>query len=200
MARLQLRHPDNAAGDWYVDSRCIDCGTCRELAPQIFGQDRTQSVVRWQPCGSDETDAWLAAQACPTQSIGTSDHRPRPGRLFPREIEPGAGVFDLGYCSEDSFGATSWFVERRSGNVMIDSPRFTAALIRPLRERGGVDHIALTHRDDVADAQRWAEEFGARVWIAEADRSAAPYATDLLSLDDSAITDDVVSIAVPGHT
>jgi hypothetical protein len=29
MARVALRHPDNAPGDWFVDERCIDCGTCR---------------------------------------------------------------------------------------------------------------------------------------------------------------------------
>jgi glyoxylase-like metal-dependent hydrolase (beta-lactamase superfamily II) len=170
------------------------------LAPEIFGEDRTQSVVRWQPPRRAEVGAWLAAQACPTQSIGTTEHRPRPGRLFPREIAAGTGVFDLGYCSPDSFGATSWFVARPSGNVMIDSPRFTPALVGPLRERGGVDHIALTHRDDVADADRWAREFGARVWIAEADHSAAPYATDLLGSEDAAVTRDLLSIAVPGHT
>ena len=200
MARLELRHPANAHGDWYVDTRCIDCGTCRELAPEIFGQDRSQSVVHWQPPQSDELGAWLAAQACPTQSIGTTEHRPRPGRLFPREIERASGVFDLGYCSPDSFGATSWLVARASGNVMIDSPRFTAALIAPLRAHGGIDHIALTHRDDVADAERWAHEFGARVWIATADRSAAPFATDLLGTDDTPITRDLLSISVPGHT
>jgi glyoxylase-like metal-dependent hydrolase (beta-lactamase superfamily II)/ferredoxin len=200
MARLELRHPANVGDDWFVDTRCIDCGTCRELAPEIFGQGLTQSVVQRQPARTDEISAWLAAQACPTQSIGTAEHRPRPGRLFPREIHPGAGVFDLGYCSPDSFGATSWFIARPSGNVMIDSPRITAALVAPLRERGGVDHIALTHRDDVADAERWAQEFGARVWIAQADRSAAPYATDVLGTEDTSITDDLVSIAVPGHT
>ncbi|MCU1345211.1 MAG: fold metallo-hydrolase [Acidimicrobiia bacterium] len=200
MARLNLRHPANAGGNWYVDSRCIDCGTCRELAPEIFAEDRTQSVVRQQPSPAAETGAWLAAQACPTQSIGTVDHQRRPGRLFPREIEAGSAVFDLGYCSPDSFGATSWFVARPSGNVMIDSPRFTPALVGPLSEHGGVDHIALTHRDDVADAKRWAAEFGARVWISEADRAAAPFATDLLGTDDTAITTDLLSIAVPGHT
>jgi glyoxylase-like metal-dependent hydrolase (beta-lactamase superfamily II)/ferredoxin len=200
MARPDLRSPSNVSGDWYVDTRCIDCGTCRELAPEIFGEVRTQSVVRWQPPAADELGAWLAAQACPTQSIGTQQRRRRPGRLFPREIEPGTGIYDCGYCSPDSFGATSWFVARPSGNVMIDSPRYTPALVAPLWERGGIDHIALTHRDDVADADRWATEFGARVWIAESDRSAAPFATDLLGPGEERITEDLLAIAVPGHT
>ncbi|MFT3855656.1 MAG: hypothetical protein QM733_23440 [Ilumatobacteraceae bacterium] len=46
--------------------------------------------------------------------------------------------------------------------MLVDSPRFTEALAGPIGEMGGVDHVVLTHRDDVADAQRWATRFGAR--------------------------------------
>src|SRR3954468_20887464 len=100
VARLDLRNPVNAPGDWFVDTRCIDCGTCREIAPELFGEDVGCSVVRHQPADDQELDAWLAAQACTTSSIGTLCRRRRPGRLFPREAEPGSAVFDLGYCSE----------------------------------------------------------------------------------------------------
>jgi glyoxylase-like metal-dependent hydrolase (beta-lactamase superfamily II)/ferredoxin len=203
MARLDLRHPDNAAGEWYVDQRCIDCGTCRELAPDLFGVTRDQSIVGRQPTSDpvDQTGAWLAAQACPTQSIGTTGHQRRPGRLFPREIADGTGVFDCGYCSPDSFGATSWFVRRPQGNLLIDSPRYTPALAGPFHDRGGIDHILLTHRDDVADADRWASEFGARVWIHADDRGAAPFATDLLhGGDEVEIQPGLRALPTPGHT
>jgi glyoxylase-like metal-dependent hydrolase (beta-lactamase superfamily II)/ferredoxin len=201
MARPDLRHPANAAGDWFVDTRCIDCGTCRDIAPGLFRAEGSASVVARPPGAGEEVEAWLAAQACPTNSIGTASRRPRPGRLYPREIEAGSGVFDLGYCSEDSFGASAWFVARPSGNVMVDSPRWTAALVGPLERRGGIDHIVLTHRDDVADAGRYAAHFGARVWIHEADRSAAPHASDILSgLDNAEIQPGLVAVPVPGHT
>jgi glyoxylase-like metal-dependent hydrolase (beta-lactamase superfamily II)/ferredoxin len=201
MARLDLRHPGNAAGDWFVDTRCIDCGTCRDIAPELFRAQGGASVLARPPEAKEEVDAWLAAQACPTNSIGTASRRPRPGRLYPREIEAGSGVFDLGYCSEDSFGASAWFVARPAGNVLVDSPRWTTALAAPLEERGGVDHILLTHRDDVADAGRYAEHFGARVWIHQADRSAAPFATDLLrGIGDTEIQPGLVAVPVPGHT
>src|SRR6185295_14444031 len=36
MARLALRLPENAAGEFYVDSSCIDCATCRNLAGGLF--------------------------------------------------------------------------------------------------------------------------------------------------------------------
>src|SRR5712691_11556865 len=188
MARVDLRNEGNAAGDWFVDTRCIDCGTCREIAPDLFVATRGRSVVRRQPdadAGAEgELPAWLAAQACPTSSIGTVSHRPRPGRLYPREVEARSGVYDVGYCSEDSFGASAWLVCRPTGNVLVDSPRFTEALARPFDDLGGIDHVALTHRDDVADARRWAERFGARVWIHADDRVAAPFATDVLEGQD----------------
>ena len=89
MARPDLRHPRNADGDWFVDRRCIDCGTCRDIAPELFGASGAHSVVRRQPAAGDRaetTDAWLAAQACPTNSIGTLSRQARPGRLYPHEI------------------------------------------------------------------------------------------------------------------
>jgi glyoxylase-like metal-dependent hydrolase (beta-lactamase superfamily II) len=199
MARVDLRNEANVPGEWFVDTRCIDCGTCRDIAPELFGEKRGRSIVQRQPSPADELDAWLAAQACPTTSIGTMSRRPRPGRLYPREVGEGSGVFDLGYCSEDSFGASAWLVVREPGNVLIDSPRFTEALAGPIAELGGIDHIALTHRDDVADADRWAERFGARVWIHADDRVAAPYATDLLT-DEQQIQPGFVAIPTPGHT
>jgi glyoxylase-like metal-dependent hydrolase (beta-lactamase superfamily II)/ferredoxin len=204
MARLDLRHPDNAPGDWYVDERCIDCGTCRDLAPALFGMTADQSIVVRQPAPADRAegrDAWLAAQACPTQSIGTASHQRRPGRLYPNEIGAGTDVYDCGYCSPDSFGATAWFARRASGNILVDSPRYTAALVEPIERLDGIDHIVLTHRDDVADAARWADTFGARVWIHEDDRGAAPFATDLLrGIDETDITPDLVAVPTPGHT
>src|SRR5438045_7949029 len=44
-------------------------------------------------------------------------------------------------------------------------------------------------------------QFGARVWIHREDRSAAPYATDLLEGGSArAIASGVVAVPVPGHT
>ncbi len=202
MARLDLRHDANADGDWFVDTRCIDCGTCRDIAPALFGARSDTSVVIAQPASEPAlVDAWLAAQACPTNSIGTMSRRARPGRLYPREIEPGSGVFDCGYCSEDSFGASAWFVTRRGGNLLVDSPRYTEALAGPIAAAGGIDHILLTHRDDVADARRWAQRFDARVWIHADDASAAPFATDRIDGDsDVDVQPGVVAIPTPGHT
>jgi glyoxylase-like metal-dependent hydrolase (beta-lactamase superfamily II)/ferredoxin len=199
MARVDLRNSADAPGDWFVDTRCIDCGTCRDIAPGLFGEDSGLSMVRRQPQHGEELDAWLAAQACPTSSIGTVSRQARPGHLYPREIQAGSGVFDLGYCSEDSFGASAWLIVRPGGNVLVDSPRFTEALARPIAGLGGVRHVAFTHRDDVADGRRWAERFGARSWIHLDDRTAAPWATDVLT-EEQELRPGFLAIPVPGHT
>jgi hypothetical protein len=33
MARRDERHPENVAGPWYVDTRCIDCDVARLQRP-----------------------------------------------------------------------------------------------------------------------------------------------------------------------
>ena len=200
MARIDQRDPRNAAGPWFVDTRCIDCGTCRELVPELFAEASDQSVVAVQPSGAEaEHRAWLAAEACPTQSIGRSPRSPRPPGLYPLLVD--GPVFDLGHTSESSFGATSYLVVRPEGNLMVDAPRFTRALIGPLDDLGGVAHVLLTHRDDVAHAERWAERYGARVWVHEADRSAAPFATDVVQGEETTtVALGVVAVPVPGHT
>ena len=110
-------------------------------------------------------------------------------------------MFDLGYCSQDSFGASAWLAVRSAGNALIDSPRFTEALAGPIADMGGIDHILLTHRDDVADAQRWATRFGARVWIHTDDQVAAPFATDILyGAGETEIQPGLLAVPTPGHT
>lgn len=202
VARVDQRHPGNVDGPWFVDTRCIDCGTCHQLIPELFGSVRDQSVVIAQPVAGDaksERRAWLAAEACPTCSIGRTPRTARPDGLYPLHVD--GPVYDLGYVSEDSFGATSYLVLRPDGNLMIDAPRYTRVISGSLDDLGGVARVLLTHRDDVADAPRWADRYGAQVWIHEADRSAAPSATDLLAgLEPALVAPGVVAIPVPGHT
>ena len=202
MARVDLRHPSNVRGEWFVDRRCIDCGTCQQLAPDLFGDVGAQATVSRQPGSpAEEIEAWLAAQACPTQSIGTLSRLASSRAPVPREIAPGTGVFDCGYCSPDSFGATAWFVRRPEGNLLVDSPRYTPALVEPLRAMGGIDDILLTHRDDVADARRWATELSARVWIHSDDASAAPFADHRIDgRQPREIRPGLMALPVPGHT
>lgn len=73
MASLTERKTENIAGRFYVDSTCIDCDLCREIAPAFFRRDDDsgQSIVYRQPATSDEIAlAGEALDSCPTNSIG----------------------------------------------------------------------------------------------------------------------------------
>jgi glyoxylase-like metal-dependent hydrolase (beta-lactamase superfamily II) len=158
------------------------------------------SVVVRQPTTEDENAAmWRATLACPTQSIGTISRRRPPAGVFPWRLTD--GVHLCGYNDESSFGAHSYFLQRDAGNLLVDSPRWTRALVEAFEARGGVAHVLLTHRDDVADADRYAAHFGARVWIHRADADAAPYATDVVDGDAPVdVAPGVRTIPAPGHT
>ena len=200
MAKVSARNRDSAPGDWYVDTLCIDCGASRNVAPGLVIRRNELSIFARQPANAEEElDAWRAALVCPTASISrVSGGRP-PRGLFPHELAP--GVFRCGYNARASFGAHSYFVRRGTGNLLVDSPRFTRDLVTRFEEMGGVRDVLLTHRDDVADAHRFVEHFGARAWIHEEDRDAAPFASQLLAgTTPFAIREGLVAIPVPGHT
>jgi glyoxylase-like metal-dependent hydrolase (beta-lactamase superfamily II) len=196
-----IRNPDSAAGDWYIDTACIDCGASRHVAPGLIVERNEKSVFARQPRTPEERlAAWRAVLVCPTASVRSETKQPRPNvTIFPQEIT--SGVWRCGFNARSSFGAHSYFVERPAGNLLIDSPRHAAELVKWFRDAGGIADILLSHRDDVADADKYAREFGARVWIHRDDRSAAPYATDLLEDGtERIIAPGVRAIAVPGHT
>ena len=55
MAHLNLRRSQNVSGDFYVDTSCIDCDTCRWMAPEVFIEDSEQSAVYHQPVNETGT-------------------------------------------------------------------------------------------------------------------------------------------------
>jgi ferredoxin len=60
---------ENMAGDFFVDSSCIDCDLCRQIAPAVFarGERIGQSYVAHQPAsGRDQQRALMALVTCPT--------------------------------------------------------------------------------------------------------------------------------------
>ena len=76
MADPRRRRSENAAGEFYVDATCIDCDTCRWMAPSVFRRAGEQSAVVSQPeSDAAAKDALHALLACPTASIGVSSKR-----------------------------------------------------------------------------------------------------------------------------
>jgi glyoxylase-like metal-dependent hydrolase (beta-lactamase superfamily II) len=66
---------------------------------------------------------------------------------------------------------------------------------------GGVAKIFLTHRDDVADAAKYAKHFGAKRIIHEGDKSGMPDAEIFLEgMEPISMGRDFLIIPTPGHT
>lgn len=204
MARIEDRLAENAEGDFYVDASCIDCATCRLVAPTVFGSlDRDLSYVRRQPATDEErTRALMALVACPTASIGTvrRTDASAAARAFPERIED--EVFSCGFTAESSFGASSYLVTRPEGNVLVDSPRAAGPLLRRIKEMGGVRLMFLTHRDDVADHARFRRHFGCERVLHAGDVTAgtADVERKIEGRDPVRLADDLTVIPAPGHT
>ncbi len=204
MATLKQRRPENVEGDFYVDSTCIDCDTCRWMAPEVFHRDGDQSAVRHQPATPSERHAALTALlACPTASIGTVEPPSDIATVrddFPLPIAE--NVYHCGYHSKSSYGAASYFIQRPDGNILVDSPRFAAPLVKRLEELGGVRYLYLTHRDDVADHQKFKERFGCDRILHRDDIShnLSDIEIQLSGSDPIQLAPDLLVIPVPGHT
>ncbi|NMG19353.1 MBL fold metallo-hydrolase [Brasilonema bromeliae] len=204
MAHLNLRRPQNVSGDFYVDTSCIDCDTCRWMAPEVFTEVDEQSVVYHQPVNEAQRLAALQALlACPTSSIGTVE-KPQDVKVaqvsFPIPVED--NVYHCGYHSENSYGAGSYFIERPEGNILVDSPRFTPPLVKRLEQMGGIRYMYLTHRDDVADHQKFAEHFQCQRILHEDDITSGTRDVEiqLTGTEPFELAPDVLIIPVPGHS
>ncbi len=202
MANFRKRVPENAAGDFFVVATCIDCDACRQIAPTVFGEAVETSFVKAQPGSStDRRRALQALLACPTGSIGClgDDDVKAVMKDFPLVIEE--PVYYSGYNSPKSFGGNSYFIRHSDGNWLIDSPKCVAPLVRRLEALGGIAHIFLTHRDDVADAERYAEHFKSRRIIHRDELSSQPGAEVVLDgAEPWQLAPEFLAIPTPGHT
>lgn len=64
---------ENEPGPYYVDSSCIDCDVCRDIARANFTREpkKAYSVVYKQPANaSEEALCREAMEACPVEAIG----------------------------------------------------------------------------------------------------------------------------------
>jgi len=205
VARVSARLSDNAPGDLFVDDACIDCETCRILAPRVFERSDQLglSVVRNQPASADDAlRAKMAIVSCPTSAIGSVSKVDVKDAVLalPDRIAP--DVFYCGYASESSFGAASYLVTRGGGNVLVDSPRAARPLMDRIEALGGVGTMFLTHRDDVADHAGYARRFQCERVLHAQD--VGPGTRDVerrLEGDEpEPLADDLLAIPVPGHT
>ena len=204
MAKLKDRRSENVSGNFYVDSSCIDCDTCRWIAPKIYKRVGEQSAIYHQPANETEREqAMQALLSCPTASIGT---REKPTdilevqKTFPLLLED--NVYYCGYHSEKSYGAASYFIQKPEGNILIDSPRFTPPLVKRLEELGGVSYMYLTHKDDIADHQKFQQHFNCERILHQDDITTETQDVEIKLSGQEVIqlAPDLLIIPVPGHT
>src|SRR5512142_585596 len=172
---------ENVPGEFFVDTTCIDCDACRQLAPAVFGDAPSTSRVHSQPRDeSTRRAAEHALLACPVGAIGTRTKIDVRAALrdFPLILDN--NVYFCGFNSARSYGGNSYFFTHAGGNWLIDSPRFTRNLVHRFTALGGIRYIFLTHRDDVADAAQYAKTFGSERIIHRYERSAQPDAERVL--------------------
>jgi glyoxylase-like metal-dependent hydrolase (beta-lactamase superfamily II)/ferredoxin len=205
MARIERRLPQNIEGDFYVDDTCIDCDACRQIAPATFRDHGDQSSVGRQPSTPAEIQlALMALVACPTASIGTVSHRNArdAARAFPSSVYE--NIFFCGFTAEASFGAWSYLIVRApeaGGNILVDSPRFAAPLVRRIEEMGGVALMFLSHRDDIADHAKFAAHFHCPRVMHEGD-GAPRLGIEHVIAGEAPVSlgADLLCIPTPGHT
>ncbi|MGV2920461.1 MBL fold metallo-hydrolase [Streptomyces alfalfae] len=187
---------------WSVDDRCTNCDVARQLAPDLIHEvGRRSEVVRQPRDAAEERLLYAAAFACHTRSI-----RPASGRLdeardpYPLPVDD--TVLFCGHNSPHTAGANAYLLRRPAGNLlMVDTPRWSEALAARYEAIGPVTDVLLTHRDHAAHGRRYADRFGARLWIHEGDLDASPDADRVLRGTDAAeVADGVTAHPLPGHT
>ncbi|WP_372406734.1 MBL fold metallo-hydrolase [Streptomyces luteireticuli] len=191
---------------WYVDDRCTNCDAARQFAPGLIGEVDGKSELLRMPRDEAETrQLHAAAFACATRAI-----HPASGQAVSRALDPfpmaldddGGDVLICGHNSTHTAAANSYLLLRPSGTrMMIDTPRWSRELAERYAAPGPVTDVLLTHRDHAAHGRRYADHFGARLWIHEGDLDAAPDADRVIrGLDPVGIGEGVAAHPLPGHT
>ncbi|MCC7518010.1 MAG: ferredoxin [Verrucomicrobiae bacterium] len=92
MSDRARRHPRNVAGQYYVDTSCVQCRLCQDLAPGHFMQPPEEgSFVHRQPATEKEREICdMMLEYCPMGAIGndgvvTSPPPPSP-QIRTREV------------------------------------------------------------------------------------------------------------------
>jgi glyoxylase-like metal-dependent hydrolase (beta-lactamase superfamily II) len=190
-----------ASAGWHVDDRCVNCDVARQLAPDLISEVDGRSQIARQPHTSAETASLHAAAfACQTRSIRRGSGRLDPADdPFPMRLDD--QVYLCGHNSVRTAGANAYLLRRSSDLIMIDTPRWSESLAARYEAHGQVTDVLLTHRDHAAHGRRYADRFGARLWIHEGDLGAAPDADQILrGTDPIEVAESVIAHPLPGHT
>uniref|UniRef100_A0A7N0T539 Metallo-beta-lactamase domain-containing protein n=1 Tax=Kalanchoe fedtschenkoi TaxID=63787 RepID=A0A7N0T539_KALFE len=202
------RRAQNVDGDLFVDCACIDCDTCRWMAPHVFKRVDGMAAVSKQPESKEEQlSALQALISCPTSSIHTKElardiaqvHNTFPIAIDSEKIP---GVYHCGYHSKFSYGAASYLIVHPEGNILVDSPRYAKNLAQNIEMLGGARYMFLTHKDDVADHEKWAKRFSCEriLHTTEIQECTADVEWKLEGDGPWSLCHDIDLIHTPGHS
>ncbi|MFJ8673131.1 MBL fold metallo-hydrolase [Streptomyces sp. NPDC093589] len=185
-----------------MDDRCTNCDVARQLAPGLIAEVGGRAEVIRQPRNAAESrQLHTAAFACHTRSIRHTSQRLDPA-LDPFPLALDERVHLCGHNAPHTAAANSYLVRRPSGSVMmVDTPRWSSALADRYAALGPLTDVLLTHRDHAAHGRRYADHFGALLWIHEGDLDAAPDADRVLrGTEPVEIGEGMIAHPLPGHT
>ena len=115
--------------------------------------------------------------------------------LSPKEMLPGVFAFAP---NPDSFGGISYVVKNDGNPFMTDVPEYLESTLLFIEGFGMPEFIFLTHRDDVADAEKFRERFGSKLIIHQTERRAVNQPD--VTFEDFLEIGDVMIIHTPGHS
>ncbi|MEI8055148.1 MAG: ferredoxin [bacterium] len=72
MANKSAKAANNIAGKYYVDTNCISCGQCVDIAGDFFAENSSGGMyVKAQPSSEEGTASCeQALSSCPVEAIG----------------------------------------------------------------------------------------------------------------------------------
>ena len=150
------------------------------------GPDTTISTIATQTCvaAHNETTVWTEQDSWTVQQMTSKDmKRPFPRPFLLNEVMDGDSignnnnnsisttavpdVYWVGHHNEASFGAIPYLVRAESENnsnawIMVDVPKYNVQSVRDVIEITGPQgphFLFLTHVDDTADHEKWADHF-----------------------------------------
>lgn len=190
----------NQLAGWQVDERCTNCDVSRQLATDLIAEvDGRSEVIRQPGTDAEHRAMHAAAFACPPRSLRLAGRLDAALDPFPMWLDERVAL--CGHNSRLTAGANAYLLRRPDGLMMIDTPRWSAALADRYAALGPVTDVLLTHRDHTAHGRAYADHFGARLWIHEDDLDAAPDADQVLrGIEPTEIADGVSAHPLPGHT
>ncbi|GLJ32179.1 hypothetical protein SUGI_0647840 [Cryptomeria japonica] len=202
------KRPQNKDGEFYVDTRCIECGACCWMAQSTFKRIDEQCAVYDQPsCAEERLEALQAMISCPTASIHSKSPaadilQAQMSLPLPINKKTLPGVYHCGYHSIKSNGATPYLIVHPKGNILVGSPRYSECLAYYIEHLGGARYMFLTRGDGAADHARWAKRLRCDriMHIYEVGMSTADIELMLEGQGPWSIFSDFDIIFTPGHS